>query len=113
MVSWERWRFSWYRSGRIPAWRISKRCSIEGMADMEMPFLFPFEEQVNAFVFDLLEAEAVVKGKGGIEFLDVNGQRLARPARFVLQLTQEIRSDPNAPIVRQQRDVHEPDFAFS
>jgi hypothetical protein len=31
---------------------------------MEMPFLFPFEEQVNALVFDLLEAEAVVKAEG-------------------------------------------------
>ena len=51
-------------------------------------FLFPFEEQVNAFVFDLPEAEALVKAKGRVELLDVDGQRLARHARFVLQLTQ-------------------------
>ena len=68
---------------------------------MEMPFLFPFEEQVNAFVFDLLEAEAVVKVKGGVEFLDVDGQRLARRARFILQFTQQFSSDPSAPVLRQ------------
>jgi hypothetical protein len=51
-------------------------------------FLFPFEEQVNAFVFDLLKAKPVVKVEGGVEFLDVNGDRLARRARFVLQLTE-------------------------
>jgi len=40
-----------------------------------MPYLFPFEEQVNAFIFDLLKAEPVVKSKGWVEFLDVNGER--------------------------------------
>ena len=53
-----------------------------------VPFSFPFEIKVNALVFDLSEAEALVKATGGIEFLDVDGQRLASRARFVLQLKQ-------------------------
>ena len=47
------------------------------MSDAGCAFLFPFEEQANAFVFDLLEAEALVKAKGGVEFLNVDGQRVA------------------------------------
>jgi hypothetical protein len=64
-------------------------------------------------MFDQLETEAVVKAKGRVELLDVDGQRLARRARFILQLTQQFSSDPGAPMLRQQRDVYDPDFLFA
>ena len=50
--------------------------------------LFPFEEQINATVLDLLKSKAAVEVEGWVEFLDMNGDRLARRARFLLQLTQ-------------------------
>jgi len=63
--------------------------------------LHPSEEKIQSFVFDLLEAEALVEAKGAIEFLDVDGQRLARRACFILQHPQQFSSDPGAPILGQ------------
>jgi hypothetical protein len=36
----------------------------------------PFEKQTHALVFDLSEAEALVKVKGGVESFDVDGQHI-------------------------------------
>ena len=54
----------------------------------------PPHQVVNAVRVDLLESKALVEAKGGIECLDVDGDRLAGSIAAVDHLVKKHRSDP-------------------
>ena len=70
----------------------------------------PLQEQIDAPILDLPEAETLVQPQRGVEALDVDAERLARGLRFGLELTEERGPDAAVAELGQQGDVDDADL---
>jgi hypothetical protein len=75
------------------------------VGSFEVVGVSPFHEQIDPFVLDLSKAETLGQPQRGIEALYVNAKRLARGARFGLQLPQQRRTDAAVAELGKEGDV--------